>query len=140
MTALVRTPLNREEHGTVGRGQVFTMPSMTIPDQSMSLKEMMERYTRGQDLGAVAKVQLWEEEEGEQMGINPKTLDLAEIEEMKLNNADKIREIHEDYEQTRTAKQREKDRKQWEKEQEAKSSEKQAIKPVPGDDTNVDKP
>lgn len=31
-------------------GEVFTLPSKTVPNMTLSLKELLERYVRGQDV------------------------------------------------------------------------------------------
>lgn len=41
-----KTPWNKHEFPK-DKGEVNTMPSQTVPDQTMSLKELLERYARG---------------------------------------------------------------------------------------------
>lgn len=122
----VRTPFNREEHIT--KGKVFTMPSMTIPDQSMSIKTLMEKYARGMDLGGITKKELWDDD-NDQMGINAKTLDLADIELMRKKNAENIKEKTDAIEKEQERRKLKEAEKQWKKEQAAE----QAIGPIPGD-------
>jgi len=66
----------------------FTQPSMTVPDQSMTVREIMDRYARGLDVGGQQN-ELWEDEDGSD-GINPKTLDLVDLQIMKMQNEEKI--------------------------------------------------
>lgn len=111
----VWTPFNYREHPEKWLGQVFTLPSQTIPDQTMSMRELLERHTRGMDLGGIAKEGLFEDEENDpQHGINPKTLDLADIEQMKRENAERIKNLQED---KATQERLARDKKEKEKEQ-----------------------
>lgn len=65
-------------------GKVFTQPSMTLPDEAMTMREILTRYSNGQPLGG-AKVAIWDEEEIS-MGINPKKLDLTDWDNIRENN------------------------------------------------------
>lgn len=60
------------------QGEVFTLPSKTIPDQSMSITEIMRRYATGLPLGG-EKVPLYDEEN---ILPDPRSLDLVERQEM----------------------------------------------------------
>ncbi len=69
---------------TEQQGEVNTLPSMTIPDQTMSIRTIVDRYTRGLPVTGFTPVY-----DGEDHYIpDIKTLDLVERQEM----ADKIRE------------------------------------------------
>jgi len=46
---LIKTQYNRKDHEE--RGEINTKPSMTIPDQTMSIPELIRRYANGQSLG-----------------------------------------------------------------------------------------
>ena len=80
---------NYEEHP----GKQFDQPSMTVPDQSMTIREIMDRYARGLDVGGKME-ELWEDEDGSD-GINPKTLDLVDLQIMKIRNEEKIKDYEE---------------------------------------------
>ncbi|AXH76588.1 MAG: hypothetical protein [Microviridae sp.] len=67
-------------------GEVNTMPSKTVPDQTMSIKEIMQRYGSGQALSQ--KVPVYDGDEDYFPDL--RTMDLAEIEQMKLKLADDI--------------------------------------------------
>lgn len=54
--------------------------SMTVPDQSMSIRQIMQQHVRG--IPAQGFQQPFYDEEDSQMGINPKTLDLIDKQEM----------------------------------------------------------
>jgi len=69
--------------------QIFTQPSMTIPDQSMSIKTILERYARGLPVGG----RLDEYYDEEDTLPNPLTLDLAERQELVEQFTNEINEI-----------------------------------------------
>ena len=74
------------KHSTQYNGNVHELknendfgPSLTIPDQTMSIKEILERYARG--LPMDGKVPIYEGDEGD--GIDPRRLDLSERAELQ---------------------------------------------------------
>lgn len=69
--------------------KVFTQPSMTVPDQSMSIKTILERYARGLPVGG----RLDEYYDEEDTLPNPLTLDLAERQELADLYKQEINEI-----------------------------------------------
>jgi len=72
--------------------KVFTEPSQTIPDQSLSIKEIMDRYAKGLPIGG-GLTPIYEEDETS--GINPRTLDLVDLQEMKMHNEQRIKNLQE---------------------------------------------
>lgn len=78
----IKTWLNAFEFPYLGKN--FTMPSETIPDQSLSIREILDRYARGLPLDA--KTPIWDEDADLDNYIpDPRTLDLAEREEFAEN-------------------------------------------------------
>ena len=69
--------------------KIFTQPSMTVPDQSMSIKTILERYARGLPVGG----RLDEYYDEEDTLPNPLTLDLAERQELAELYIQEINEI-----------------------------------------------
>jgi hypothetical protein len=67
--------------------KIFTQPSQTIPDQSMTIQQILDKHSRGLDLGG-SREPIYEEEPSN--GINPKSLDLVDIQNMKRENEEKI--------------------------------------------------
>ena len=60
------------------KGEVNNLPSMTIPDQTMSIRNIIDRYTRGLPVTGFTPVY-----DGEDFFMpDPKTLDLVERQEM----------------------------------------------------------
>jgi ABC-type phosphate/phosphonate transport system substrate-binding protein len=82
------------------------IPERTIPDQSMDIKTLVERYVNGVPM-QVSKVPYYDEE-GISQGINTKTLDLIDIENLRLSNVEKIEALQKKWkdEQREQAKQR----------------------------------
>ena len=69
--------------------KIFTQPSLTAPDQSMSIKTILERYARGLPVGG----RLDEYYDEEDTLPNPLTLDLAERQELVEQYTQEINEI-----------------------------------------------
>lgn len=86
----VRNSLNYEH--TKQRYEKNTMPSQTIPDQSLSVKQILERYTSGRPIGNVYTPIY----DGEDFDMpDPRTLDLAERQELAQEYKDELRDIEE---------------------------------------------
>lgn len=80
-------------------GHYFTQPSQTVPDQAMSVREIMTRYANGQSVGG-SHTEYWDENE-DNIGINLKNLDLVDIQEMKKYNTKKIDKLKSDLEEAK---------------------------------------
>lgn len=65
-------------------------PDMTVPDQSMSIREILEKHSRGLMTGGVMK-EIYGGDIGE--GINPFTLDMVDIQRLKLLNKEQIQDL-----------------------------------------------
>lgn len=70
------------DHAKV-KGEVFTKPSLTIPDQTMSLREILDRYSRGLPVDGMAGEPIYHGEEDEMPDF--RRMDLAEIQEYREN-------------------------------------------------------
>jgi len=64
-------------------------PSLTVPDQTMSIKEILDRYARG--LPMEGKVPIYEGEDGD--GIDPRRLDLSERQELQMQYSLELEEL-----------------------------------------------
>ena len=63
---------------TEQKGEVNYLPSMTIPDQTMSIRTIVDRYTRGLPVTGFTPIY-----DGEEFYMpDPKTLDLVERQEL----------------------------------------------------------
>ncbi len=67
-------------------------PSLTIPDQTMSIRELLRRYASGLPLGG-SKEPIYEGEDGD--GVDPRRLDLAERQELEIAARQELAEIEE---------------------------------------------
>jgi len=72
--------------------EVNNEPSQTIPDQSMSVREILSRYASGMPLSN-GKEQIYDGEDGD--GIDPRRLDLAERQELEIQARQELAEIEE---------------------------------------------
>lgn len=72
------------------KGETNNLPSLTIPDQSLSVRDLMERQSRGLSLSGV-KVPIYHGED--EFLPEYKNLDLSEREDLKRANQDEIREM-----------------------------------------------
>lgn len=75
MNYLVKHSLNAHEFPK--NYEVNNKPSLTVPDQTMSMREILDRYAKGLSLGS-PKVELWEGEDGDDFDFQH--LDLADQE------------------------------------------------------------
>ena len=67
-------------------------PSQTIPDQALTVKEILTRYASGLPLGG-SNEPIYEGEDGD--GIDPRRLDLAERQELEIAARQELAEIEE---------------------------------------------
>lgn len=66
--------------------------SQTIPDQALSVREILQRYANGLPLGG-SNEPIYEGEDGD--GIDPRRLDLAERQELEISARQELAEIEE---------------------------------------------
>jgi hypothetical protein len=72
--------------------EINNEPSQTIPDQSMTVRELLTRFASGMPL-TNGKEQIYEGEDGD--GIDPRRLDLAERQELEIQARQELAEIEE---------------------------------------------
>lgn len=89
---IVRSFLNRPFEP----GEPPTGPSQTVPDQTMSVREIMDRYAKGLPLDG-QKVAMYEDEvdDMDEYLPDPKRLDLAEREAIKDMVKDQLKQMEE---------------------------------------------
>lgn len=75
----------------VSKGEVIDQPSMTLPDQSLSIPEIMERYSRGLNLGANTRTEIYHGEDDEFPDLS--RMDLVEREEYILNRRQELDDL-----------------------------------------------
>lgn len=88
MTKSVKNSMNytKEKHGVINK-----QPSVTVPAKTMTVTEIMKRYANGMPLGG-AKMGIYDPNPELAMGINPKTLDLVDIQTLERQNREWIKE------------------------------------------------
>lgn len=72
--------------------ELNTAPSLTIPNQAMSMKEIMSRFVSGQPINASQRPEVWD---GEEYYPDPSTMDLAELEQLKEQYREEIKLMEE---------------------------------------------
>jgi len=75
---MIKTHTNRKEHPFTG--EVNNEPSETIPDQSMSIRTILDRYSRGLPISG-ERTPVWQQGDDYNDMPDPRTLDLAERQE-----------------------------------------------------------
>jgi len=83
----VRNMFNAKEYKD---DEVFNEPSQTVPDQALTIREILKRYASGQPLGG-SQEPIYEGDEGD--GIDPRRLDLAERQELEIAARQELAEI-----------------------------------------------
>jgi len=86
----IKHTMNAQEF--VSDGEVNDLPSQTIPDQTLSVRELLVRYAKGLPLEGL-KQPIWEGEDGD--AIDPRRLDLAERQELEIQARQELAEIEE---------------------------------------------
>lgn len=69
-------------------GVINNLPSLTIPDQSLSLSEILRRFATGQNIPAMRV-----DYHGEDEMPNLATLDLSEVDDYRISTGEKIQDI-----------------------------------------------
>ncbi len=87
---LVKTYFNREEHPC--NYEINELPSETIPDQTMTIRTILDRYSRGLPIDGQLTGQYQEGDEYNDMP-DPRTLDLAERQEMAESAKQELEQI-----------------------------------------------
>lgn len=124
-----KTPWNKSEF-PVDKGEVNTQPSQTVPDQTLSLKELLDRYARGLPIVG-EKFPIYNGDEEDLPDL--KKMDLSEIADLKEKLDKQIKEQQGELliqQHAETKKQNEiEQRKLFKKWQDEETMEEQAPKP-----------
>jgi len=89
MYAKVKNYLNRDEFPK--NYKAFSMPSETVPDQSLTMRQILDRYARGLPLDV--KTPIWEDDDEFNPLPDPRTLDLTEKQELLKSAKAELNEI-----------------------------------------------
>lgn len=73
-------------HENTYKGKDGFQPSLTVPDDTMTMREMIMRHTRGLEVNTVERKAIYSDSNG----VNPATLDNVDIQARKLKNQDRI--------------------------------------------------
>lgn len=78
-------------------GEVNNSPSLTVPDMSIPLSVLLDRFTRGQPLPATGQPMYDEDNDFP----DPRTLDLVDIQEMRSNLNERSRSLSDEIREKR---------------------------------------
>jgi hypothetical protein len=87
---MIKHSLNSKEFDS--DGEINNLPSQTIPDQTLTVRELLVRYAKGLPLDG-QRQPIWEGEDGD--AIDPRRLDLAERQELEIAARQELAEIEE---------------------------------------------
>lgn len=90
--------LNRPNY----QGKKISSVSETLPDQTMSIREILERHAKGLPI-ADSKTPIYDEDETSR-GINPKTLDLVDLQELAMRTNDDVSRLQNEIKEAKTRK------------------------------------
>jgi len=75
------------------QGRIFEMPSLTVPDENMDLKTILKRHSQGMPI--IGQQPLYEDEHGSS-GINPRTLDFIDIQNLRNSTKQEVDRLTKD--------------------------------------------
>lgn len=70
--------------------KIITQASLTIPDQALSIREIMRRHLQGLPMDDIAMKPIYEDPRWESKGIDPRTLDFVDLQRLRLENNEEI--------------------------------------------------
>jgi hypothetical protein len=85
---------NKWNYKDTDKKERFNKPSLTMPDQTMSIPEILARYARGLPI-TQGKVPIYNGENDPFDGIPYEKLDLSERENIRKQNIDHLTELYE---------------------------------------------
>lgn len=91
---IVQTQYTREKEVSQRRQSRFG-ESQTVPDQTQKLSRIMEKYNVGVPTSGYRPI--YSDDIENDRGINPKTLDYVDIQNMKKANQEKIEQINKNH-------------------------------------------
>lgn len=94
------------------KGEVNNMPSLTIPDQTMTMREIMQRFASGQQILGNNTEPQYDDLESPYSGINLKTLDISERYDLAEEVQREYEELQEEIKNKRITTQKEQIRKE----------------------------
>lgn len=85
--ASVKTPINQEFFPK--KNTRFSKPSLTVPDQTLPIKEILARYAKGIPVGV--KTPIYEGEDSD--FPDPRTLDLVDLQELREQHKEEMQRL-----------------------------------------------
>lgn len=126
---IIRTPYNA--YTLPVYHEKITGPSNTVPDQSLTIKQILDRYARGMSLDPNIKVYEYSSTEENPELPDWKKLDLSEQQQYLEAARQNVRDIEQQLKaQVKTAKDNEIKKKREEREQLLKDLREQSVKPI----------
>lgn len=71
-------------------GQVFELASLTVPDQTMSIKEMLRRHAAGIQISGNPTAPIFDEDG---TGLDVRKLDLVDLQRLKQENQARVQQL-----------------------------------------------
>lgn len=93
-------------------GEVNNNPSMTVPDMSLSVQEILQRYAQGRPLSVSSNLHFT----GDDYTPDVRKMDLTELEDMRRQNAERINELQQKLVEAKKSKESKKIRSEIKKE------------------------
>lgn len=72
-------------------GKTFKLPSKTVPDQSMTVRQVLDNYAKGKPITGVDKQPVYHGDDS-MLGIDTSKLDLAELQELRFQVSEQVKE------------------------------------------------
>ncbi|QCQ85115.1 hypothetical protein [Blackfly microvirus SF02] len=87
--------IRTQYQGNLANGEINLLPSKTVPDQSMSIGEIMHRYASGLPVGGT-RVPMYEEDEDPEYDTMPHFTDKMEALDYMRENKKRIEQMQDD--------------------------------------------
>lgn len=96
------------------KGQKFTQKGQTQPNRSMSVREILEKHVQGVPLQS-GLTEHFDEQPENQLGIDPRKLDLVDIHELAKQNFERMQTMAREEKDSQTKRKQEKEAKELER-------------------------
>lgn len=93
----IRNPFSRDFENV--KPEKFTDPSLTVPDQSMTIKEIQIRFASGIPMSNSNQIPVYNGEEDFWEGKDPRTLDIVEVNEIIKQRVEELKQTRNRVEQ-----------------------------------------
>lgn len=128
---------NKWNYKDTDKKETFIKPSQTMPDQTMSIPEILARYARGLPI-TQGKVPIYTGEEDPFDGVPFEKLDISEREEIRRQNIDHLKQLYEKVNNIENQGNNNKNTSQESKPQEVKNTSQESKPQEVNEETNSD--